>query len=115
MFVVLNIIERRKICLGVKLLTQNSALPRVVSLLKGLNYEEVKRKLHEQSQSKLQDGALSQLMQATSVANGLERGSCQYMRNCFLHTSANAFGASQRDIDLDLFYSSISWIFSAVR
>jgi len=51
-FVVHNIIERRKICLGAKLLTQNSTLPQVVSLLKGLNYEEVKRKLDEESRLK---------------------------------------------------------------
>ena len=85
MVVVLNIIERRKICLGAKLLTKNSTLPRVASLLKGLNYEEVKRKLYEQSQSKsegaafLQEGMLSRLMQVTSVANGLARGSRQYL------------------------------------
>jgi hypothetical protein len=79
-FAVLNIIERRKICLGAKLLTQNSTLRRVTSLLKDLNYEEVKRRLDAESQSKseggafIQDQVLSRLMQTTSVANGLARG-----------------------------------------
>ena len=87
MFVVLNIIERRKICLGAKLPTQKSTLPHVASLLKDLNYEEVKRRLDGESQSPshrrnfIQDRVLSRLMQVTSVANGLARGSRQYMRN----------------------------------
>ena len=49
MFVVFNIIQRRKICLGAKLLTQKSNLPHVASLLEELDYGEVKKRLEGDS------------------------------------------------------------------
>jgi len=41
MFVVFNILQRRKICLGAKLVTRRNNLPKVATLLRNLDYEKV--------------------------------------------------------------------------
>jgi hypothetical protein len=85
MFVIFNILQRRKICLGAKLVTQRNNLPRVTTLLRDLDYQSV----HELINRDIETGnirtptnpVLRQLMESTAIANGLVRGSQQYIQN----------------------------------
>ena len=85
MFVVFNIIQRRKICVGAKLMTSRSNLPRVARLLQGMDYAAVHRAIATDIDTgqihTLSDATLFQLMESTAIANGLVRGSQQYVRN----------------------------------
>ena len=85
MFIVFNIIQRRKICLGAKLTTSRSNLPRVATLLRSMDYKSVQRVLTADKETgeinMLSDPALRQLMESTAIANGLVRGSREYIRN----------------------------------
>ena len=85
MFVVFNIIQRRKICLGAKLMTSRANLPRVARLLRGMDYTSVQRILATDIDTgqihTLSDSSLRQLMETTAIANGLVRGSQQYIQN----------------------------------
>jgi hypothetical protein len=86
MFVVFNILQKRKICLGAKLITSQAKLPRVATLLQNLDYAALHEKLsyERQATSGIQtfsDSILQQLMEATSIANGLVRGSKEYVRD----------------------------------
>jgi Helitron helicase-like domain at N-terminus len=85
MFVVLNILQRRKICLGAKLITSQATLPHVARLLKDLDYAAVHEKLAREIRSGagrqlFSDPVLRQLMEATSIANGMVRGNQEYIR-----------------------------------
>ena len=83
MFVIFNILQRRKICLGAKLYTRKSSLLEVRGLLQKLDYKEVHNRLSVDiacgSKHFFTDPLLNQLMQATSIANGMVRGSREYV------------------------------------
>lgn len=83
MFVVFNILQRRKICLGARLYTRKSTLLEVRGLLQKVDYEEAHRRLSVDivsgSKHFFTDPLLNQLMQATSIANGMVRGSREYV------------------------------------
>lgn len=85
MFVTFNILQRRTACLGAKLVTRNSSLNQVANLLHGLNYKEVKERLTQSRKSGqrdfIRDPKLAQLQQLTGIANGMVRGSPEYIRN----------------------------------
>ena len=79
MFVVFNILQRRKICLGARLYTRRSSLLEVRGLLQKVDYKEAHERLSVDiasgSKHFFTDPLLNQLMQATSLANGMVRGS----------------------------------------
>lgn len=79
MFIIFNIIQRRKICLGTKLMTARSNLPRVVRLSHGMDYAYVQRAIATDIDPGqihvLSDSSLRELMESTAIANGLVRGS----------------------------------------
>jgi hypothetical protein len=79
MFVVFNILQRRKICLGARLFTRQSSLLEVRGLLQKVDYNEAHRRLlgdiASGSKHTFTDPVLNQLMRATSIANGMVRGS----------------------------------------
>jgi hypothetical protein len=83
MFIVFNLLQRRKISLEAKLYTRNSSLLEVRGLLQKVDYEEAHRRLAVDIASGnkhfFTDPLLNQLMQATSVANGMVRGSREYV------------------------------------
>jgi hypothetical protein len=83
MFVIFNFFQRREICLGAKLYTKHSSLLEVRGLLQKVNYKEVHDRLlvdiASGSKQFFSDPLLNQLMQATSVANGMVRGSREYV------------------------------------
>jgi hypothetical protein len=83
MFVVFNILQRRKICLGARLYTRKSSLLEVRGLLQKVDYEEVHRRLTVDiacgSKHFFTDPVLNQLMQATSIANGMVWGGREYV------------------------------------
>ena len=85
MFIIFNIIQRRKICLGAKLMTARSNLPRVARLLGGMDYAYVQRAIATDIDTgqihTLSDSSLRELMESTAIANGLVRGSQQYIQN----------------------------------
>ena len=85
MFVVFNLIQRRKICLGAKLTTSRANLPKVARLLRAMDYRSVQQALTVDSGTEgintLSDSVLRQLMESTAIANGLVRGSREYIRN----------------------------------
>lgn len=77
MFVVFNILQRRKICLGARLLARRSDLPQVSELLRSLDYATVRNKLSAESSKAafFNDPTLAKIMKLTSVANGHIKGS----------------------------------------
>jgi len=83
MFVIFNFFQRRQICLGAKLYTKRSSLLEVRGLLKKIDYEDAHNRLLADitagSKSVFSDPVLNKLMQATSVANGMVRGSREYV------------------------------------
>ena len=83
MFVVFNILQRRKICLGAKLFTRKSSLLEVQGLLQKINYKEAHQRLSVDiacgSKRFFTDSVLNQLMQATSISNGMVRGGREYV------------------------------------
>lgn len=83
MFVVFNFFQRRQICLGAKLYTRHSSLLEVRGLLQKIDYKEAHDRLlidiASGSKRVFSDPVLNQLMQATSVANGMVRGSREYI------------------------------------
>ena len=85
MFVVFNILQRRKICLGAKLYTRKSTLLEVRGLLQELKYKDVHERLlvdiASGSKRFFTDPLLNQLMQATSISNGIVRGSREYVNS----------------------------------
>jgi hypothetical protein len=85
MFVIFNIIQRRKICLGAKLMTSRVNLPHVARLLRGMDYAKVQGLIGAEIASgrvhSLSDPVLHQLMDCTAIANGLVRGSQQYIQD----------------------------------
>lgn len=82
-FVVFNLLQRRKICLGAKLYTKRSSLLEVRGMLQKVDYREVHSRLSIDIASGtkhfISDPLLNQLMQATSVANGMVKGSKEYV------------------------------------
>jgi hypothetical protein len=84
MFVIFNFFQRRQICLGAKLFTKRSSLLEVRELLQKINYEEAHDRLLVDiaagSKNVFSDPVLNQLMQATSVPNGMVRGSREYVK-----------------------------------
>ena len=85
MFVIFNILQRRKICLGAKLTTSRVNLPKVAALLRNTDYASVRQALTNDVDSgqihTLSDPILRQLMESTAIANGLVRGSRHYITN----------------------------------
>jgi hypothetical protein len=85
MFIIFNILQRRKICVGAKLTTSRGNLPKVAHLLRGMDYGSVHQTLTNDAESgplhMLSDSTLRQLMESTAIANGLVRGSRQYISN----------------------------------
>ena len=85
MFIIFNILQRRKICVGAKLTTSSGNLPKVAHLLRGMDYGSVHQTLTNDAESgplhMLSDSTLRQLMESTAIANGLVRGSRQYISN----------------------------------
>jgi len=85
MFVIFNILHRRKICLGAKLTTLRVNLPKVATLLRNTDYGSVQQALTNDVNSgqihMLSDPILRQLMESTSITNGLVRGRRQYIKN----------------------------------
>jgi hypothetical protein len=84
MFVVFNILQRRKISLGAKLMTHRSKLPAVAVLLQNFDYKEVRKRLSNDlengSKHFFSDPILADLMRLTSVSNGLVKGSRDYIQ-----------------------------------
>lgn len=82
-FVVFNILQCRKICLGAKLYTKQSSLLEVRGLLQKVDYKEAHHRLSADIASGnkhfFSDPVLNQLMQATSISNGMVRGSREYV------------------------------------
>jgi hypothetical protein len=74
-FVVFNLLQRRKICLGAKLYTKRSSLLEVRGLLQKVDYKEAHNRLSidivSGNKHFITDPVLNQLMQATSIANGM--------------------------------------------
>jgi Helitron helicase-like domain at N-terminus len=83
MYVVFNILQRREICLGARIVTRKSSLASVRTLLAGLDSREVKRRLGNVPRTgrgaiRIRDPKLSSLLKLTDTANGFVRGSKQY-------------------------------------
>jgi len=85
MFVVFNILQRRKMCLGARLVTRRANLPLVATLLRGMDSISVHQAIASDINTGLihtfSNSTLHQLMQSTAIANGLIRGSRQYIQN----------------------------------
>jgi Helitron helicase-like domain at N-terminus len=85
MFVAFNIFQRRIACLGARLVTRRSSLNKVSKVLEGLNYNEVKRRLAQDRKGGknhwISDPKLMELWRLTGMANGMVRGSPEYVRN----------------------------------
>jgi hypothetical protein len=79
MFIVLDIMQRRKICLGAKLMTRKSNLSEVIALLKDFDYktvyDQLRGDINRGRRHVISDPTLSKLMQVTSMANGFVKGS----------------------------------------
>jgi len=92
-FVVFNTVQRRKLCLGSRLITSRYLLPQVCELLKNLSYDSIIETLTQSTFSNArrnsgnshydnvlrQDPTLKKLMQLTSLANQIPRGTREYM------------------------------------
>ena len=78
-FIIFNIIQHRKICLGAKLMIARSNLPRVARLLRGMDYAYMQRAIATDIDTGqihiLSDSSLRELMESTVIANGLVRDS----------------------------------------
>jgi Helitron helicase-like domain at N-terminus len=84
-FVVFNILQRRQICLGSRLVSARHVLPAVCDLLRSLNYQTVRDTLKQLSSSahhlpRSLDPRLNKLMELTAIASTGCRGSEDYMQ-----------------------------------
>lgn len=84
-FIVFNILQRRQICLGSKLVSARHVLPTVCDLLRGLNYQTVRETLQHLPSSSHRlprslDPRLTKLMELTAIASTGCRGSQDYMQ-----------------------------------
>jgi Helitron helicase-like domain at N-terminus len=83
MFVVFNTLQRRKICLGAKLMTSHQNLSHISTILRGLDYAEVSGRLESDinsgKTSVFSDPELKKIMSLTSIANSISRGSREYV------------------------------------
>jgi len=82
MFVTFNILQRRAICLGAKIVAKRSKLQRIRNILGGLDAGEVRARLSTSTtKGAIDDPQLLSLWRLTQTANALVRGSKEYARD----------------------------------
>jgi Helitron helicase-like domain at N-terminus len=84
-FVAFNVLQRRQICLGSKLVASHRLLPEVCELLRHLNYDEVCKALEgiKPTSRRLPstvDPRITKLMELTAIASTGCRGSVEYFQ-----------------------------------
>lgn len=85
MFVVFNVLQRRQICLGSRLVANQYMVPEVCEILRGLDLQTVRNSLEEVSPSAKRlpagvDPRLTKLMELTAIASNRCLGSQEYFQ-----------------------------------
>ena len=104
LFVVFNILQRRRICLGARLMTRRSDAVQVSQLLEDLDFSQVTSVIaREQNRSFFKDPTLGKIMKLTSVANGHVKGSREEVakRRAEIRGENIRFGSSKFFITLN--------------